>query len=283
MHKKAKRIWLYVAGIIICIVILAPMYWMFVSAISPKVELLSTPPHWFPENPTIENFKKLITGGNGTSGEIPNFAKALLNSTGIALIAGFISLVLATFAGYALAKQFKRFKKAYLNLIVTLRMFPEVALALSLYLIITKLGLMNTWWGLIIVYTSFILPYSIWMMYGYFLTIPNELDEVAKIDGASTIKSFFKINLPLVLPGLSTTFIFTFLMCWDEFFYGLILTSDMRAKTITVAVSEFTTRHLIDYSMMMAGGLVATIPPLIIAAIFQKYIIQGMTSGAVKG
>lgn len=281
---RKKNISLYIAGIIIAIVILAPIYWMIISAISPKVELLTKPPHWFPHNPSAANFLKLIKGGEGTSGEIPNFSKAMINSFGIAILTGAIAIVLALFAAYSLSRLLgRKVKNIYLNSIIIFRMFPEISLVLALYLIITKMGLIDTWLALIIVYLSFVLPYSIWMLYGFFLKIPRELEEAAKIDGASTMKIFLKIDLPLLIPQISTTFIFIFLMCWDEFLYALILTHSMRAKTITVAVSEFTTRHMIDYGLMMAGGLLASIPPLIIATIFQKYIVQGLTAGAVKG
>ncbi len=283
MRKRKKTIGLYVAGFIVAAVILLPIYWMFVSAISPKVELLARPPHWFPHSPTLMNLKKLITGGRGTSGEVPNFARAMLNSTMVALITTGIALLFSVPAGYALARKFPQFRKTYLNIIITARMFPEIALVLSMYLIVSRLRLINTWGGLVFVYTSFILPYSIWMMYGYFLTIPKELDEAAYIDGAGSWKALLTVDLPLALPGISTVSIFSFLMCWDEFLYALILTFDIKAKTITVVVSEFTTRHMIDYGLMMAGGLVATVPPLILVIVFQRYIISGLTAGAVKG
>jgi len=283
MRKKRRIIGLYIAGIIVAVVIFLPIYWMFVSAVSPKIELLAHPPHWFPHHPTLTNMKKLIIGGEGTSGEVPNFARAMLNSTVVALITTGIALLLSVPAGYALARKFPNFKKTYLNIIITARMFPEIALVLSMYIIISRLKLINTWWGLVIVYTSFILPYAIWMMYGYFLAIPRELDEAAYIDGAGSWKALLTIDLPLALPGISTVSIFSFLMCWDEFLYALILTFDIKAKTITVVVSEFTTRHMIDYGLMMAGGLVATIPPLILVIIFQRHIISGLTAGAVKG
>ncbi|MCD6449806.1 MAG: carbohydrate ABC transporter permease [Thermotogaceae bacterium] len=283
LRKKKKRILLYVAGVIVAAVIILPLYWMFVSAISPKVELLAHPPHWFPHDPTLINLKKLIFGGKGTSGEVPNFARAMLNSTMVALITTGICLFLSIPAGYALARKFPGFRQTYLNIIITARMFPEIALVLSMYIIVSKLRIINTWWGLVFVYTSFILPYSIWMMYGYFLTIPKELDEAAYIDGAGSWKALLTVDLPLTLPGIATVSIFSFLMCWDEFLYALILTFNMKAKTITVVVSEFTTRHMIDYGLMMAGGLVATIPPLILVIIFQRYIITGLTAGAVKG
>jgi len=274
---------LYIAGAIVSLVILLPIYWMFVSAISPKVELLSKPPHWFPENPTLNNLKKLIVGGRGISGEVPNFARAMFNSTMVALITTGICLLLSIPAGYSLARKFPNFRQAYLNVIITARMFPEIALVLSMYLIVSRLKIINTWWGLIFVYTSFILPYAVWMMYGYFLAIPRELDEAAYIDGAGSWRALLMVNLPLALPGISTVSIFSFLMCWDEFLYALILTFNMKAKTITVVVSEFTTRHMIDYGLMMAGGLAATIPPLILVIIFQRYIVSGLTAGAVKG
>jgi multiple sugar transport system permease protein len=167
--------------------------------------------------------------------------------------------------------------------IIALRMLPEIVTVVPLYIIMKKLGLNNTLLGLILVYTSFTLPFVIWMMESYFEAIPVELEDAASIDGLSRLGIFFKIIMPLSLPGLITTAIFTLLTAWDEFLFALIMTSTYQAKTLTVAISEFTTRHMIDYGLMMTGGLLSALPPLLVALALQKYIVSGLTSGAIKG
>ena len=162
-------------------------------------------------------------------------------------------------------------------------MLPEIATIIPLYFIMKSLNLINTITCLVLVYTSFTLPFVIWMMESYFETIPIEIEDAAAIDGLNRFGIFTRIMLPLSLPGIVTTLIFTFLTAWDEFLFALIMTSTYQSKTLTVAISEFTTRHMIDYGLMMTGGLLAALPPMLIALVLQKYIISGLTSGAIKG
>jgi multiple sugar transport system permease protein len=162
-------------------------------------------------------------------------------------------------------------------------MLPPIILVIPLYGIMGRFDLNDTIPALVMIYTALIMPFAVWIMTGYFRTIPGELEDAAMMDGATRLGAFFRIILPLSLPGLAATALFCFLLSWEEFLIALIFTSSPAAKTIPVAIAEFTGRHAIDYGMMAAGGIIAAIPPVLIALVFQRYLISGLSSGAVKG
>jgi multiple sugar transport system permease protein len=167
--------------------------------------------------------------------------------------------------------------------IIATRMIPEVSLVLPLFIIASSLQLINKPIVLIITYMSFALPYAIWLMAAYFQTVPIELEDAARLDGCSRLGILFRVVMPISIPGLVSTAMFVFLLAWDEFFYALIFTSTLAAKTVPVAIAEFIGRYVTNVNGMMAGGILAAVPPVLVALIFQRYIVRGMTAGAVKG
>lgn len=283
-RKPLDEFFLYFFVFLFALIILAPFYWLVVSAFSSKAELLSVPIHWFPEKIYLGNITKIFQGGlNISGGEVPPFGTAVKNSIIVAGVTTLICITVGSLAAYAFGRMSFFLSNQLFIAIIALRMLPEIVTVVPLYIIMKKLGLNNTLLGLILVYTSFTLPFVIWMMESYFEAIPVELEDAASIDGLSRLGIFFKIVMPLSLPGLITTAIFTLLTAWDEFLFALIMTSTYQAKTLTVAISEFTTRHMIDYGLMMTGGLLSALPPLLVALALQKYIVSGLTSGAIKG
>jgi multiple sugar transport system permease protein len=170
-----------------------------------------------------------------------------------------------------------------LLLFLSTYMLPPIAILISLYLTMVQLHLLDTRLGLILVYCSFITPFVLWIMSGYFRSIPRDLEDAARIDGCSRVGALFRVVLPLARPGLLATGLFGFLLAWDEFLYALVFTSSLSSKTIPVAIAEFTGRHAVDFGMMATGGVLASLPPLVIAFVFQRYIVGGLASGAVKG
>jgi len=162
-------------------------------------------------------------------------------------------------------------------------MIPEVSLVIPLYIIATKVGIYNTPLVLILTYLCFALPFAIWLIAAFFQTIPLELEDAARIDGCSRLRTLVQILIPVSAPGLVSTALFVFLLAWDEFFFALIFTSTIAAKTVPVAIAEFTGRYVVDVTAMMTGGVLAAVPPVIMALIFQRYIVSGLTAGAVKG
>jgi multiple sugar transport system permease protein len=283
-RKPVYTFLLYLAVTLLVVFILLPFLWLFISSISPKVELISVPPHWIPQNPTFDNYAKLL-GVSDTSlsmGELPEFGTALLNSSLVSLGATGLCVVVGILAAYAFARFRFKIKNQMMLVIIALRMLPEIALVLPLYMIMRHLNLADTKIFLILVYTSFVLPFVIWMLKGYFESIPASMEEVALIDGAGRLAIIRHIVIPMALPGIIATVIFAILACWDEFLFALIFTATYKSKTLPVAISEFTTRHMIDYGLMTTGGIIASLPPILIALALQRYIINGLTEGSVK-
>jgi multiple sugar transport system permease protein len=161
-------------------------------------------------------------------------------------------------------------------------MLPPIAIVVPLYLILVQLHLLDTRIGLVVVYCSFVTPFALWIMSGYFRSIPRELEDAARVDGCSRMGALFRVVLPLAWPGILATALFGFLLAWDEFLYALIFTSSNHAKTIPVAITEFTGRFTVDFGMIATGGVLAAIPPLLIAFVFQRYIVGGLAAGAIK-
>jgi multiple sugar transport system permease protein len=241
------------------------------------------PPHWIPQHLTLQNYIEIIFPNQATSSVPRSFAIALLNSIKIASAVTVISIVLGSLAGYALVRIPFKFNRTIQLGVIATRMIPEVSLILPLFIIASSLKLINKPTILIIAYMSFALPYVIWMMAAFFQTVPVDLEDAARIDGCTRLGILFRVVMPISTPGIVSTAMFTFLLAWDEFFYALIFTSTLASKTAPVAMAEFVGRYAVNINGMMAGGIIAALPPVILAFIFQRYIVSGMTSGAVKG
>lgn len=263
--------------------IYAPLAWLFISSISTRAELLNTPIHWIPQNPTFKNYIDILTPGTVTSEVARTFKLTLRNSLLVASSVTLISLVTGALAAYALVRIRFRFRESLLIAILGTRMIPEVSLVIPLYILAATFGWLNRPIILIVTYLSFALPFAIWLMAAFFQSIPLELEDAARIDGASRLQTIWKIILPVSAPGLVSTALFVFMGAWDEFFFALIFTNTVAAKTVPVAIAEFSGRYVVDISAMMAGGVLAAIPPVLIALLFQRYIVSGLTAGAVKG
>ena len=260
-----------------------PLLWLFSASLSTQVELFSVPPHWIPQAPTFQNYLDIFFPSQAASSVPRTFATALWNSIKIASAVTVICIFIGSMAAYALARIPFKFNRTIQLGIIATRMIPEVSLVLPLFIIASNLQLINRPSVLIITYMSFALPYAIWLMVAYFQTVPIELEEAARLDGCSRLGILFRVVMPISVPGLISTGMFVFLLAWDEFFYALIFTSTLNAKTVPVAIAEFIGRYVVNVNGMMAGGILAAVPPVLVALIFQRYIVRGMTAGAVKG
>jgi len=274
---------LTVLVLLVMVFIFLPVLWLIISSISTRAELLSVPVHWIPENPTLENYISILVPGSATSEVARTFKITLRNSLVVATSVTFISLLAGSLAAYALVRIRFRFSEILLIGIIGTRMIPEVSLVIPLYILAARIGIINTPLVLMATYLCFSLPFAIWLLAAFFQTIPLELEDAARIDGCSRIRTLFQIILPISAPGLVSTALFVFLLAWDEFFFALIFTSTVAAKTVPVAIAEFTGRYVVDVTAMMTGGVLAAIPPVVLALIFQRYIVSGLTAGAVKG
>jgi multiple sugar transport system permease protein len=282
--KKTMRIILLSFLVLLALLfVYVPVAWLVISSISSRSELLSTPIHWIPQHPTFQNYINILLPSQGTSEVAKTFRITLWNSLMVATSVTVIALIFGSIAAYALIRLRFPFRQTLLIGILGTRMIPEISLVIPIYLFATRFGLFNSPIILIITYLSFALPFAIWLMAAFFESIPVELEDAARIDGCTRLETLWRIILPISTPGLVSTGLFVFLTAWDEFFFALILTSTVSAKTVPVAIAEFTGRYVVDVGGMMTGGVLAAIPPVLLSLLFQRYIVSGLTAGAVKG
>lgn len=282
-RKALRKIVLFLLTLPVFIFIFSPLLWLFSASLSTQVELFTVPPHWIPDHPTFQNYLDIFFPSLAASSVPRTFATSLLNSIKIASAVTIICILIGSLAAYALVRIPFKFNRSIQLGIIATRMIPEVSLVLPLFIIASSLQLINKPIVLIITYMSFALPYAIWLLAAYFQTVPIELEDAALLDGCSRLEILFRIVMPISVPGLVSTAMFVFLLAWDEFFYALIFTSTLAAKTVPVAIAEFVGRYVVNVNGMMAGGILAAVPPVLVALIFQRYIVSGMTAGAVKG
>ncbi|MCL1809017.1 MAG: carbohydrate ABC transporter permease [Clostridiales bacterium] len=272
--KKLGRAVLYALVLTIVIFTFAPYLWLIISSFSTKAELLDRMVFLFPEKPTLVNYQNLMG---------KDFVPVIGNSLVVTSSAVLVSLVLGVLAAYGYSRFRFRGRGPLLNLSLFTQMIPPIAMVIPMYVIFKMLGMMNTREMLIIIYLSLVLPYLIWIMKSYIDGIPLELEEAAMIDGCSKLRSFFTVVVPVIITGLAATVIFAFIITWNEFFYAFILTKTTAAKTLPVLVYDFNSKFGSNYVMSATLGVVASLPPVLVALIFQKYIIKGLAAGAVKG
>jgi multiple sugar transport system permease protein len=255
--------------------VLIPVVWIF--SLSFKDPSTITDPTYFPTKWTWENYSGIFSTSE--------FTRPLLNSIGIGLIATFISVVLASLAAYAVARLQFPGKRALVGLSLLIAMFPLISLATPLFSIERSLGIFNTWLGLIIPYVAFGLPLGIYTLSAFFREIPWELEKAAKVDGATPFQAFVRVIAPLAAPGMVTTAILVFLFCWNEFLLAITLTSTIAARTAPAALAFFTgsSQFAVPTGSISAAAVVITIPIIIFVLFFQRRIVAGLTSGAVKG
>jgi multiple sugar transport system permease protein len=263
---------------------LLPIFWLFLSTIQTQASLLTVPPQIFPSEVTPRNyidiFQPAAFGEN--SGE-STFLLALRNSVAVSLGTTAVSLVFGTLAAYAFARFNIPGKRTLLLIVLGSQLLPAVSLIIPLFSMFRSAGLLDTLVALILAYSTFSIPFVVWIMAGYFQTVPRELEEAARIDGASRFQSFMRVSLPLAAPGLGATAIFTLLNAWDEFFFALIFSSTYAAKTVPVAIAEFIGRHSVNWGLLVTGGFIASLPPIVLSLVFYRYIVSGLAAGGLKG
>jgi multiple sugar transport system permease protein len=273
---QRRRLWLFtrLTLIVLALVItLLPVYWMVNTSLKNQVEVFASPPTLWPQNLTFANYENLFTRRH--------LGTYLFNSLVIVGSAVLLSLVMGSLAGYSLAR-FSRLQQRLNFWVLAPRMIPPVALVVPLFLMLQQVGLINKKLGLILVYTAFNLPFVAWMMRSFFQEIPVDLEEAAMVDGASRLRSFRDIVLPLAAPGLAATAIFSLIITYNEFFFALILTSTPAAATLPVGTAALIGKTQTLYGEMAAAGVVAAVPLVVFALLVQRHLVRGLTMGAVK-
>lgn len=252
-----------------------PFMWMGVSSIKTLPELYTVPPIWWPSTPTFENYHKVLFESN-----IPRY---FLNSVIISVGSTALALLLAIFASYGFARFEFRGKPLLQSFVLVGQLLPTAAIIVPLFITLRVLGLVNTYWGLILVYMIITLPLSVWMLTSYFKSIPVELEEAAIIDGASRIGILFRITLPLSTPGLVAVVVYAFVTTWNEFVFALCFATDSSVKTLPIGLAEFSTEFNTDWGAVMAASVVMTLPIALLFFSMQRLFVGGMTAGATKG
>lgn len=263
-----------------------PVYYMLMTSFMDPPELGAKPPNWIPKEPTIENYREVIigeTGQRGSYGSTTEFSRmmpALLNSTFVSVAVVFFNLIIGGMAAYGFSRfEFRFSRAAYLGVLMT-RVLPALSLIVPLFIILRKLGLINTLWALIFTYTIFILPLTIWILREYFDTLARDIEEMALIDGATRLQAFRIVVLPLAVPGLIAVGVMSFMEAWSEFFFALTLTNSL---TYPPLLMSFRNLAQVNWNALAAATVVGVIPPVIVAFVFQRYLVRGLSEGAVKG
>jgi len=266
------------AGITISVILtvfwLIPYIYVICCSFKPGSEVIAVPPKFFPQVFSVENFTGLF--------ERMDAASYLINSLTAAICSTAIALILGSLAAYAIQRSGAKLSIALVVLVLCLKMIPTSSIVVPIYELICKLGLYDTKIALIIVYAAINMPFVMWSMLSFYEGIPTTLDEAAFVDGASSLTTFVNVILPICKPGLATSFIFTLFLAWNDFLVALLLTST-NAKTFTVGLAGFLSAYNLDLGPMCAGAFIFSFPVMIISLVAQKYIVQGMTAGAVKG
>lgn len=286
LRRRRRKTLLTLAGLAVALYIVAPFAWLVLTSFMHEQEALSVPPQWIPHHPTLDNYAtffhpsgtRAIVGSRAAEETLPGMLNSLLAALGTAAL----NLVLGTLTGYSLARFRFEGRGPLLGLYLGSRMLPGIALIVPLYLTLKNLGLLDHLSALIVTYVTFTLPFTIWLLKNYFQTIPRALEEAAFMDGASWLQMLFRVLLPAAGPGLVAAAMFAFMTAWNDYLFAVILTSTTASKTLPVVVAGFATDVTTERTLMATSGVLAIVPPLVLAFLFQRLIVQGLTSGAVK-
>jgi multiple sugar transport system permease protein len=268
--RRLRQMALQVAGLLIAAWSLGPFLWQMSTAFQPDRELMATPPRLWPSPATLEHFYNVFV--------VKQFHLYIVNSV---IVAGATTL-LCLLGAYGLARFDVRGRFGILGVILSISMFPQIAIVAPLYLIMSNIDLLDTYAGLVVVYLALGLPLVIWVLFGYLHSVPRELDEAAKIDGAGPLRILFLIILPMALPGIVTTGLLAFIAAWNEFMFALAFTSTIEHQTIPVGIANFQSLYYVPWGDLAAASVVVTLPLVVLVLFFQRRIIAGLTQGAVK-
>ncbi len=274
MRKNAGPFF-YIFLTVFVFAVMFPFLWMLASSIKPATELFGeTAFNPIAKNPTLANYVSVFF-------DYP-FLRYLWNSTVVSSVTTIYTVVVAAFAAYAVARLHFRGKSVILGIVLSVSMFPQIAVISPIYMFLKNLGLTNSYLGLIIPYTTITLPLSIWILVTFFRKIPFELEEAAKIDGANLMQTLWKVIFPLAVPGVFTTAILVFIAAWNEFLFSLTINTEEHYKTVPVGIAMFQGQYTIPWGEITAATVVVTIPLVLLVLSFQRRIVAGLTMGSVK-
>ncbi len=260
--------------LLLCFFAIFPLLWIIISSVKGKGELTGNPTAFLPKVVTLEYYRHVIFD--------LGFIVNIRNSVIISLATTGIAITISSLAAYGIVRFFPKIGTVLSKVLVTTYIFPPILLAIPYSIVMAKLGLTNTRIGLVLVYLSFSIPYAVWLLVGFFKTVPIGIEEAAKIDGANKIQVFMQVVIPLVAPGIVATAIYTFINVWNEFLYSLILINDTSKMTVAVALRSLNGSEILDWGDMMAASTLVVVPSIIFFCLIQNKIAGGLSEGAVK-
>lgn len=272
MHKRAG-IGFYLFLVVFVFLVMFPFLWVFLTSIKPTGEIFSSF-RWFTTNPTIDSYKAALTNRP--------LLRYMLNSFVVSGLTTILALTFASLTAYSVTRLPIKGKGLILGLVLAASMFPQIAIISPIFNLVTNLGLRNSFFGLVIPYITISLPLAIWILSTFFQNIPHELEESAKLDGATPLQTFRKIVFPLAAPGVFTTGILVFIAAWNEYLFALTINSDDKWRTVPVGISMYQSQYSIPWGDITAATVIVTIPIVILVLIFQRRIVSGLTAGSVK-
>ncbi|MBT2506305.1 carbohydrate ABC transporter permease [Streptomyces sp. ISL-98] len=273
--RKKNRLLFNVVGLLAFVVMAFPVYWLVISALRPNSEIRSYDQTLWPSSITFDNFQRAIN--------MPNFGTAIQSSLIICVTAVVGAMVLSTIAAFAIGR-FRFFgRKAFMMVLLVVQLLPPTAMLIPIYIQLNDLGGLNEYWGVTIIYLVSTLPFATWMIRGFVINIPKELEESAMVDGCSRMGAFWRVIFPLLAPGLAAASIFSLINAWNEYLLAYVVLQDNDKYTLNVWLMNFTTSRGVDYGALMAASTLIAIPVVVFFMIVQKKMASGLTSGAVKG
>jgi len=289
--SRRKRIFLYVVTVILALWLIGPVLWLFDASFQLDNELFSVPPHWIPQNPTLDNYKYIITRippppyefkvgiqmGHKASGEALAAIPALKNSFIVSTATMILCVIISVLAAYAFSRLKFVGRDISFGFIMLSRLIPAIAVAIPFYVVIDRMHLLDTYLALILVYLAFTLPFTIWFMTKYFDFMPPELEDAAMVDGCTRFQTLTKVVIPVVAPGIAATGAFAFMNAYSEFLFAVLLTKTMASKTVPVVLSAAAINFDVSYALASTAVVLAIIPPIAFALIFRNYITSGLS------
>ena len=275
--RPRRLLWLaavYAGLAVLNLFVLFPLYSMLITSLKDQATTLTVPVQWWPKAPTVQAYVSMWAGRP--------YGRYFLNSLAVASATTAFSISLAALAGYGFSRYRFRGASALLMGMVGTQMVPGILLLITYFKVVSVVELYNTLTALVIAYTSFVLPFATWILKGYFDTIPTELDEAAMIDGCSPLATFRRVVLPVAVPGLTATAIYAFLLAWNEFMFAYVLTDSNEKYTISVGIAHLFGEYSVAWNELMAAGMVAAVPPIVLYMFTSRFLVSGLTAGALK-
>jgi len=274
-RPRRRRTLLYTGALVLVVVGAFPLFWMLSTSLKPSGEIFATPPRMMPARPTLENFGRLFTD--------TSFLTYFRNSATVSLTTVLLTLAVSALGAYGLTRFSFAGRDKVAGLILTTYMFAPVMIIIPFYILVKELGIVNTRLALVLSYTTFCLPFCLWLLRAFFESIPLELEEAALVDGAGRGRAVWHVVLPLALPGLIAAAIFTFILAYNDFLFSMVLITSEELKTLPVGVNDLFNATIVDWGMIMAAGVMITAPAVVFFAAVQRYLVQGWGAGGVKG